>query len=115
MALKPEVLKTMNRIDIVIYEKSLVDLLRLLRDADVRGYTVIRGAGGLGSTGERNPDDYALEEHNALVVLACEENQAEKIIMTLAPKLEDFGGMCLVSDCQWVKGISSYTLGRTNT
>jgi nitrogen regulatory protein PII len=104
MVLRPDILVTMKRIEIVIDEKSLDDMLQLLRDADVRGYTVIKKAGGLGSTGERNPDDYVLEEHNAVMVLACEESQAEKVIMTLQPKLKDFGGMCLISDCQWVIG-----------
>ncbi|ARO89002.1 transcriptional regulator [Nitrosospira lacus] len=94
----------MKRIDIVIDEEALDDLLELCRAAGVRGYTVIKQAGGLGSRGERRPDDYALEEKNAVVILACEEKQAERIIMSLRPKLKDFGGMCLLSDCQWVIG-----------
>lgn len=102
--LEKEILKPMKRIEIVIDENSLDDLLKLLRDANVRGYTVIKKAGGLGSTGERNPDDYALELPNAIMVLACEENQAARIISILQPNLRDFGGMCLVTDCQWVMG-----------
>lgn len=102
MVLRPEILKSMKRIEIVINEDSLDDLLKLFRDADVRGYTVIKKAGGLGSTGERDPDDYVMEQHNAVMVLACEEDQAEKVIMTLYPKLKDFGGMCLISDCKWI-------------
>jgi len=58
----------------------------------------------MGSTGERNPEDYALAENNAVIVLACEEKQAERIIMTIHPKLKDFGGMCLISDCKWTIG-----------
>jgi nitrogen regulatory protein PII len=104
MVLGPEILKSMKRIEIVINEESLDDLLKLFRDANVRGYTVIRRAGGLGSTGERDPDDYALEQPNAVMVLACEESQAEKVIMMLHPKLREFGGVCLVSDCQWTIG-----------
>ena len=104
MVLRPEILKSMKRIEIVINEESLDDLIKLFRDANVRGYTVIKRAGGLGSTGERNPDDYVFEEENAVMVLACEEDQAEKVIMTLHPKLKDFGGMCLISDCQWILG-----------
>jgi nitrogen regulatory protein PII len=104
MVLGPEILKSMKRIEIVINEESLDDLLKLFRDANVRGYTVIRRAGGLGSTGERDPDDYALEQPNAVMVLACEADQAEKVIMMLHPRLREFGGVCLVSDCQWTIG-----------
>lgn len=104
MALGPDILKKMKRIEIVINEDSLEELIQLLRHANVRGYTVIKGAGGLGSTGERNPEAFALRESNSFLVLTCEEAQAEKIILTLQPKLKDLGGMCAVSDCEWVLG-----------
>ena len=104
MALGLEILKKIIRIEIVVNEESLDSLIKLFRDANVHGYTIIKGAGGLGSTGERNPDDYILQQPNAIVVLACEENQAKSIIMILHTELKDFGGMCLVSECQWVLG-----------
>lgn len=104
MVIPSEVLISMKRIEIVINEESLDELRTLLQETKVRGYTVIKKAGGLGSTGERNPEDYALQENNAVIVLACEEDKAEKVIMTLHPKLKDFGGMCLISDCQWTIG-----------
>jgi nitrogen regulatory protein PII len=104
MTLKPEILLSMKRIEIVVDEESLRELVRLLREANVRGYTVIKGAGGLGSRGERNPDDYVFEDENAVMVLACEESQAERIVTMLLPKLREFGGMCLISNCQWVVG-----------
>ena len=104
MALSTDILIPMKRIEIVITDESLNDLIELFREAKVRGYTVIRKAGGLGSRGERNPEYYPLEEENAVMVLACEEEQAEKLIMMLRPKLKEFGGMCLISDCQWVIG-----------
>ena len=99
-----DVLIPLKRIEIVIDEEALGKLLGLLRTAGVRGYTTIKQAGGLGSRGERRPEDYALEEKNAVVILACEEKQAERIIMTIRPRLKEFGGMCLVSDCEWVIG-----------
>jgi nitrogen regulatory protein PII len=104
MALSTDILIPMKRIEIVVTDESLNDLIELFREAKVRGYTVIKKAGGLGSRGERNPEYYPLEEENAVMVLACEEEQAEKLIMMLRPKMKDFGGMCLISDCQWVIG-----------
>ncbi len=104
MTLKPEILRPMKRIEIVVDEESLRELTRLFREAKVRGYTVIKGAGGLGTRGERNPDDYVFEDENAVMVIACEESQAETLIDLLHPKLREFGGMCIVSDCHWVIG-----------
>lgn len=102
--MRTDTLIAMKRIEIVIEEEALEELLELCRSVDVRGYTFMKHAGGLGSRGERRPDDYGLEEKNAVVILACEEKQAERIVMALRPRLKDFGGMCLVSDCNWVIG-----------
>ena len=104
MLLGTEILIAMKRIEIVVARESLNELVDLLREAEIRGYTVIRKAGGLGSRGERDPEDYPLEEENAVMVIACEEELAERLIMLLHPRLKDLGGMCLVSDCGWVKG-----------
>lgn len=104
MPLGPEVLKKMKRMEIVINEEWLDDLLIMLRDASVRGYTVVKRAGGYGSTGERDPHDYSLEEPNAIIVAVCEEDQAENFIMMIYPRLRGFGGVCIVSDCQWTIG-----------
>lgn len=104
MPLGPEILKKMQRVEIVINEESLDDLLKLLRGVSVRGYTVVKKAGGFGSTGERDPNNWSLEQPNAIIVLACEEDQLEKIVTMLYPKLRGFGGVCMVSDCQWTTG-----------
>lgn len=99
---EPESLVSLKRIEIVIHEESLEDLLNLFQEADVQGYTVIKKVGGFGSTGERDQDDFILEQYNDLIILVCEENQAEKIVAMLQPSLKDFGGVCLVSDCKRV-------------
>lgn len=104
MVIPTDILIPMKRIEIVINEDSIDDLLELLRTTDVRGYTVIKKAGGLGSTGMRDPDDYVLQDSNMIIVLACKEDQAKNVIMTIHPRLREFGGMCLISDCQWTIG-----------
>ena len=104
MTLRTDIFISMKRIEIVVDEESLNELINLCQEAEIRGYTVIKKAGGLGSRGERDPEDYPLEEENAVMVIACGEDQAEKLIMLLRPRLKDLGGMCLVSDCQWVIG-----------
>jgi nitrogen regulatory protein P-II 1 len=94
----------MKRIEIVIDEEKLEELIALLHESDVRGYTFVKSAGGLGSRGTRRPDDIFFEENNALLILACMEPQAQKVVNALRPKLKEFGGMCLISDCSWVEG-----------
>ncbi|MCP5244548.1 MAG: transcriptional regulator [Burkholderiales bacterium] len=95
---------SMKRIEIVIAEEELENLIHLLMETSVRGYTVLKKAGGLGSRGTRSPDDVLWQEENAVVILACKQDQADKIVAALRPRLKEFGGMCLLSDCEWVEG-----------
>ncbi|MCP5252013.1 MAG: transcriptional regulator [Nitrosomonas sp.] len=94
----------MKRIEIVSDVEKLEEIAGLLADAGVRGYTVLKKAGGLGSRGTRSPDDVLWEEENVVIILACKEDQAAKIIKLIRPKLKEYGGMCLISDCEWVEG-----------
>lgn len=94
----------MKRLEIVLGIEQLEDLMDLLEKTGVRGYTVIKNAGGYGSRGVRDPDDVLMEQENVVVVLACKEDQAQRVVDQLRPSLKGFGGMCLVSDCLWVEG-----------
>jgi nitrogen regulatory protein P-II 1 len=94
----------MKEIKIVIDEEKLEELIALLDEVGVRGYTFVKSAGGLGSRGTRRPDGIFFEENNAMLILACLEPQAQKVLDALRPRLKEFGGMCLVSDCSWVEG-----------
>lgn len=94
----------MKRLDIVVGQEKLDELIELLAGNKVRGYSIIRRVGGLGSRGIRSPYDVLNEEENVLIVLACESDLAEKITTSLQPRLKEFGGMCLVSDCLWIQG-----------
>ncbi len=94
----------MKRLEIVIGIEQLEELMELLGKGGVRGYTVIKNAGGYGSRGARNPDDVLFEQENVVVVLACKEDQAQLIVSHLRPVMKKLGGMCLISDCLWVEG-----------
>lgn len=98
---------SMKRVEIIIDAENLEELVSLLMDAGVRGYTVLKKAGGLGTRGTRSPDDVLWQEENAVMILACKNDQADKIVRAIRPKLKDFGAMCLLSDCEWVEGSGS--------
>lgn len=95
---------TMKRFEIVIGIEQLEHLTEILDKCAVRGYTVLKNAGGLGSRGMRDPDDVLLEQENVMVVLACKDDQAQRVVNELRPALKSLGGMCLISDCLWVEG-----------
>ena len=94
----------MKRLEIVLGIEQLEDLMDLMEKTGVRGYTVIKNAGGYGSRGVRDPHDVLMEQENVMIVLACKEDQAQRVVNELRPALKGFGGMCLISDCLWVEG-----------
>lgn len=89
----------MKRFEIVIEVGHLNHLMELLERSEVRGYTVIKNVGGLGLQGTRNPDDVLIADENAVIILACKEDQAQKVLNELWPAMKSFSGMCLISDC----------------
>jgi len=101
-----EIYVSMKRIEIVVHEGSLEELIEVFEEADIKGYTVIKKVGGYGSTGERDQDDFILEQYNSAILLVCDETQASHLLSILQPRLKDFGGICLINDCQRILGTS---------
>lgn len=89
----------MKRFEIVIGIEHLNQLIELLERSEVRGYTVIKNAGGLGSRGTRNPDDVLITDENAVIILTCKEDKAQKMLNELRSAMKNFNGMCLISHC----------------
>ena len=76
---------TMKRFEIVLGIEQLEDLMDLLEKSGVRG-------------------DVLMEQENIVVILACKEDQAQRVVNELRPALKSFGGMCLISDSLWLEG-----------
>jgi nitrogen regulatory protein PII len=93
-------MKPVKRIEIVIEEVEQDDLIAQLDRLGVVGYTVVPGAGGRGERGVRYESLQGLG--NVLMTIACDEEQATKVIEVIRPILKRYGGICLVSDAMWV-------------
>jgi nitrogen regulatory protein PII len=91
-----------RRIEIIIDALELPEVLKLLEAAGVSGYTVIRDATGKGERGTRGGDELSGAFNNSYVMTACPPEQVSTIVETLRPILKRFGGVCLVSDAQWL-------------
>ena len=44
-------------------------------------------------------DNVSLAEGNVVVILACKEDLARRVINELHPGMRGFDGLCLISDC----------------
>jgi nitrogen regulatory protein PII len=92
-----------KRIEIIIDAPHAKQVLDLLRRIGVSGYTVIRGVTGSGERGVRANDELTDVFSNTYVITACNAALATKVMDALRPVLKANGGVCLVSDAQWLK------------
>lgn len=95
-------MKPVKRIEIVVGAPELESLLERLASVGVDSYTVIRNVGGKGRHGIRSEDELSTVFHNAYVTLACPPEGIERVLEAIRPLLKRHGGMCLVSDAQWL-------------
>ena len=91
-----------KRIEIIVDELELPNVLKLLDAAGVSGYTVIKDATGKGDRGLRGGDDLTGVFANSYVMTACPVEKLDLIVESLRHILKQRGGVCLVSDAQWI-------------
>lgn len=94
---------SVKRLEIVIDAAHTPELVRTLKAAGVTGYTLLRDVQGSGDRGDRAGDELANVYRNCLFVIATPEETAQRVIDAVRPMIRDHGGMCLLSDAQWIK------------
>lgn len=95
-------MKQIKRIEIIIDSLDLKPCLKELEGLGISGYTVIRDVIGSGDRGSRTGDMLNDTMKNSYILIACEPQEVESITEALRPKLKRYGGMCLISDAQWL-------------
>ncbi len=97
-------MQAIKKVEIIVAYLELARLLELLQKEGLAvGYTVIKEAVGSGGRGERTGDGLSGELTNSYLLIACSEDEAQRIVEIVRPMLKRFGGLCLVSDALWVK------------
>ena len=97
-------MKPSKRIEIVIEQPLAERLIETLQAVKAPGYTMLRNVGGSGDRGARRADELAGDSSNCLFLIACDDPEAvQRIVEGVRPLLTRYGGICLVSDCQWLR------------
>ena len=97
-------MKPCKRIEIVIEETLTRRVVELLESLEVPAYTLVPRASGRGDRGKRRADDPTGALTNAVFIIACDDAATvELIVEGVRPLLTRFGGVCLVSDAQWLR------------
>jgi nitrogen regulatory protein PII len=95
-------MQAVKRIEIIIDARELREVCRTLEALGVTGYSVIRDVTGRGDRGVQSGDELTDVFKNSLLLTAASPAQLPGIIDAVRPILKRRGGICLVSDAQWV-------------
>ncbi len=96
-------MKPVKRIEIIMDSLDVKMVLQELHDLGITSYSLIRDVVGSGDRGARSGDLLNDAMNNSYILIACNDVEAAKITEALAPKLKRYGGMCLVSDAEWLQ------------
>jgi nitrogen regulatory protein PII len=95
-------MQPVKRIEIIIDSPHLDSVLKTIEQAGISGYTVIRDVIGMGDRGARSGDELTDVFKNCYIMTACPEDNLLPLVAAIRPLLKRFGGICLVSDAQWI-------------
>ncbi|MDO8961054.1 MAG: transcriptional regulator [Methylophilus sp.] len=93
---------SIKRIELVIEAVEKSNVISTLKKINITSYTIYKHVGGSGERGARDELAFGEKFENVTFVIACPENRLSNVIESLRPILKSYGGMCLVSDAQWV-------------
>lgn len=97
-------MKLCKRIEIVIESPMVPSLLDTLKQLDVPGYTLVPDVRGAGDRGVRRGDELTGDSSNSLVLIACDdEAKVQRILEAVRILIGRSGGICLLSDAQWLR------------
>jgi len=93
---------SIKRVELVIEAVEKANVISALKKININSYTIYKHVGGCGDRGDRDELAFGEKFENITFVIACPENRLSSVIEVLRPILKSYGGMCLVSDAQWV-------------
>lgn len=94
-------MKAVKRIEMVLQQDIIEDVAKHLDVLGISGYTVVRDVLGRGERGLRAGIGLGVFQYH-MMLLVCEPDQVDAVVKMVRPYLKRFGGMCVVSDAQWV-------------
>jgi nitrogen regulatory protein PII len=95
-------MRRVKRLEIVVDTLAVPKLLGALEATGVSGWTVVREVTGKGDRGLRSGDDLSGVAGNGYVLTVCDLGEVARVAEAIRPILRTFGGVCLVSDAEWL-------------
>ncbi len=92
-----------KRVEIITNSLEAKALCHLLKEAGVGSFSIFPNVSGFGRRGDQAADEITGAFQNSCILIACTPEESEKIIALVRPQLTRQGGICLVSDAQYIK------------
>ncbi len=96
-------MKAIKRVEIIVSHSELEEVISLLEKAGAEGYSVIEKIKGKGHRGMQDGLGLTDAFTNSLVIWYCSGEDFESQQEAIRLLLEEAGGVCAVSDANWVK------------
>jgi nitrogen regulatory protein PII len=95
-------MQTIKRVEIVTDSLEMQEVIEVIESIGIAGYTLIKDVLGKGERGIQSGDELTGVFKNSLLLVACEPGKVPGLVEAVRPMLKQCGGICLVSDAQWV-------------
>ncbi len=95
-------MKTYKKLEIVINKLETSRLVNILNRNDISGYTYWGGVKGRGDRGLQDGEGLTEAFSNAYFVIACTDEEFERIKESIRRLLKEVGGVCMVSEVNWL-------------
>ena len=95
-------MKALKRVEIVVGTLESSKVIRILDENKIDGYTMIKNVLGRGDKGIKDGEGLHNAFQNTYIIVACSVEELESITEPLRTVLTKSGGVCLVSDAQWL-------------
>jgi len=95
-------MQNVKKIEIVTDAVEMREVCRVLEAHGVTGYTIVPDATGKGERGVQSGDDLSDVFKNSFLFTICEPEKVPELVEAIRPLLKKRGGVCIVSDAQYV-------------
>ena len=95
-------MKSLKRVEVVTGTLEVPKVINILDEHNIAGYTMIKNVLGRGDKGIQDGEGLHNAFQNTYIIIACTPEEFESIKEPLRVLLSKSGGVCLVSDAQWL-------------
>ncbi|MDR4507602.1 MAG: transcriptional regulator [Candidatus Brocadiaceae bacterium] len=97
-------MKIRKKVEIVTDSLDVAEVIALLDEIGVSGYTIINNVEGKGGRGLRIGDGLTDMLRNTYIMVVCNDKDVYRIVEAISPIRKKFGGICIVSDVVVISG-----------